>query len=58
MVVGEKAPGQYAICGPWLSSRKAALLPKPSGLGYSVTEMKKMTLDIIGSSEMGDGLRL
>ena len=55
---GEKPPGQPAVCGPWLSSRKAALLPKPSGLGYAVAEIKKMTLGIIGSLEMGGSMKL
>lgn len=57
-MTGEKAPGQHAVCGPWLSSRKAALLLEPSGLGYGVAEIKKMTLDVIGSVEMGGSMRL
>lgn len=44
--------------GPWLSSRKAALLPKPSVLGYSVAEIKKMTLGVIGSLEMTGSVKL
>lgn len=56
--MGEKLQGQHAVCGPWLSSRKAALLPKPSGLGYGAAEMKKMTLSVIGSVEMRGSLRL
>lgn len=57
-MMGEKPPGQPAVHGPWLSSRKAALLPTPSGLGYGVAEIKKMTLGVIGSLEMGSSMRL
>ena len=57
-MMGEKPPGQPAVCGPWLSSRKAALQLKPSGLGYGVAEIKKMTLGVIGSLEMEGSIRL
>lgn len=57
-MTGEKLPGQPAVCGPWLSSRKAELLLKPSGLGYGVAEIKKMTLGVIGSLEMEGSVRL
>lgn len=57
-MTGERPPGQHAVCGPWLSSRKAALPPKPSGLGYGVAEIKQMTLGVIGSSEVGGSVRL
>ena len=54
--MGEEPPGRHAVCGPWLSSRKAARLLQPSGLGYGAAEIKKMTLGLIGS--LGGSMRL
>lgn len=52
-----KEQWQHAACGLWLSSRKAVLPPKPSGLGYGVAQIKKMTLGVIGNLEKGSSMK-